>query len=104
MYTMYMTYTVAEFKKNTRRILNEALISPVTIKRYDDEFILTTAKLLSTKITQEKMVPEVASKIFTKEPHREVKAGSWKSQYQCEHFQDKGQCLVKGCKFGRGKR
>lgn len=22
----------------------------------------------------------------------------------CEHYQPKGQCLVKGCKFGRGKK
>jgi hypothetical protein len=38
-----MRYTIAEFKQNTRKILNEALESPVTITRYDEEFILTSA-------------------------------------------------------------
>lgn len=43
-YNMYMIYTIAEFKKNTRKILNEALISPVIIKRYSDRFVLKAHK------------------------------------------------------------
>ncbi len=38
-----MRYSVAEFKKHTRKILNEALLHPVIITRFDDEFVLTNA-------------------------------------------------------------
>ena len=36
-----MAYTVAEFKRYTRRILNEAKVAPVTITRYDETYVLT---------------------------------------------------------------
>ena len=38
-----MVYSVIEFRQNIRKILNEALQHPITIKRYDDEFVLMAA-------------------------------------------------------------
>lgn len=42
-YMKYKEYTVADFRKNTRRILNEALKQPIAIVRYDERFTITNA-------------------------------------------------------------
>lgn len=44
MYMTYKVYSLSVFKKNTRQILNEALLSPVIIKRYADRFVLKAHK------------------------------------------------------------
>lgn len=54
MYMMYKTYTVAEFRKNTREILNEALTAPIRIKRFNDEFIISNADPENYNIKQNK--------------------------------------------------
>lgn len=48
---MYKTYTVKEFREQTRKVLNEALLGPVEITRYDDAFILSLKGYVPSRST-----------------------------------------------------
>lgn len=116
------TYTIAEFKKNTRKILNEALASPVTIKRYDDQFILSNAAATEKQVVQmvKDKITDVKQNIVNSivgEPEKDVEVPInseipvvvpkkvledrklERIGKPCEHGQLKGNCLFKGCPF-----
>ena len=102
-----MKYTVAEFKKNTRKILNEALLSPVTITRFDDKFTISNASSMAEQAKDRTIVArndegDIVSVLG------DLGDGSYglKADHRgmCEHYQLKGQCLRKGCKYGKGAK
>jgi hypothetical protein len=91
MYAMYMRYTIAEFKKHTRKILNEALEGPVTITRYDDEFVLTAASNLKSQMIVAKLENLGTDKpVF--EPVKELIKKRSKPDYCKEHDIEKEFC------------
>ena len=139
-----MKYTIKEFRKNTREILNAVdQGAEVIITRYDQEYVISPNRTGTFVVD-----PEFKNSVLAKvKPGREVLEGQLVStddvdildkdstilengkvvkkivvQAQnkkvtpkqqkldravaaetglCEHFQKKGQCMVKGCKYGR---
>lgn len=74
------TYTVADLRKNTRQILNEATTEPVLITRYDETFTLK-------KVEGEAFKPGVT----------DVPGGKVVVPEACEHGAAKGFCKVAKC-------
>lgn len=124
-YNVAMIYTVAEFKKNTRKILNEALVSPVTIKRYTDEFTITNAQKVTgepsitykgevfvgqrnvsaierlLEVEPTAYIPGTKPKIMPHEPVKELVHKRSQKTWCKEHDMEKEFC--KGFKHGRLK-
>jgi len=92
-----MKYTIAEFKKHTRKILDEAMYTPVIITRYDQEFELVG---IDVPAKEQKIVMENKQHMTFEQKQTNP---LYKPKSVCEHYQLKGKCLFKGCKYGKGK-
>ncbi len=79
---MYKTYTIKEFRDNTRAILNEALQHPVTITRYDEAFVISSAGIVKQP---EAKVNEPEANSFCANGHA-IPAG-------------RSKCMGKGCRY-----
>jgi hypothetical protein len=67
---MYMiVYSVSQFKQNTRKILDEALLRPVYIQRYDCTFLLQPMKVTPT-ITPKEPSKKVGNTVGYHKPER----------------------------------
>lgn len=90
------TYTVADLRKNTRQILNEAATEPVSITRYDETFVLSksTGKIYVDEAADlsDKEVEELQGKLITS-PRDVGKAVPG----VCVHGAAKGFCKVAKC-------
>jgi hypothetical protein len=114
MYTMYMMYTIAEFRKHTRRILDEATMYTVYITRYNQKFRIVFEQ---DEPTATKPKPKPPPKVSTEQRVHEVTKDAVmpttglaygqepkpsmfdKSIGTCGHNLDsRGRCTVKKCK------
>lgn len=93
---------IHEFRKRLKECFDLALLGKeVTIERSGINYRLTCDSVIvsSSDVTPTK---ESQLKVIKKELHT-TKNGGEISMGFCEHYQLKGQCLHKGCKFGRFK-
>lgn len=86
---------VRQFRANLKANLDEAASGkPVIIERGELRFMLKMVPENTGLYEKGVHIPPEPQK-RVREPLRKPNIGS------CEHYQPKGSCLVKGCKFGR---
>jgi hypothetical protein len=89
-------YTVAEFRKNTREILNEASTGAVAIIRYGERFILTKAHAQPSTLHTTVNIPLDLNRMTeeVERRKREKLSGSVvKNTKLCKHGWPLGQCF-----------
>lgn len=90
-------YSIVEFRKNTREILDSVdRGADVMIQRYDKLYSIKPTVRGNSALPIERK--NTAVKGIDPANTRNVVSTS-----HCQHGQEKGECLVKGCEFGRKK-
>lgn len=89
-------YTVAELRSKTREILNEALIEPVIITRYDDEFVLERV-ITDPKRQSESLKTTVGAISQADKPKKPADIKPGVVPGACVHGAAPGFCKVQKC-------
>lgn len=89
-------YTVAELRSKTREILNEALIEPVTITRYDEEFVLE--KVITDPKKQRSVEIGAAAPPQERKAIEKASGAGVAVPGSCVHGAAPGFCKVQKCK------